>query len=97
MADGRIGLGVFGCGGFGLFALQQFTQVPGMVELVDEHRPRHTRPASVAAAAPGFGVKERGRSGRLSPPRQGLDLVYIATPPTFITPRRKPPSASANT
>ena len=34
MNDHDIRLGVVGCGGFGLFALQQFTQVPG-VTLVD--------------------------------------------------------------
>ena len=28
MDDDRIGVGVIGCGGFGLFALQHFTQVP---------------------------------------------------------------------
>ena len=26
----QIGVGVIGCGGFGLFALQQFAQVPGV-------------------------------------------------------------------
>jgi hypothetical protein len=30
MHDDLIRLGVIGCGGFGLFALQHFTQVPGV-------------------------------------------------------------------
>ena len=30
MDQGEIGLGVIGCGGFGLYALQQFAQVPGV-------------------------------------------------------------------
>ena len=29
MNPNEIGLGVIGCGGFGLYALQQFAQVPG--------------------------------------------------------------------
>src|SRR4051812_24918126 len=51
--DGPIGLGVIGCGGFGLFALQQFTQVPGvkLLGMAGTHRP-----ASLAAAAR-FGVE----------------------------------------
>src|SRR4051812_20845380 len=53
MDDGVIGLGVVGCGGFGLFALQQFTQVPGVrfIGMAATHRP-----ASLAAAAR-FGVE----------------------------------------
>ena len=30
MSSTEIGLGVIGCGGFGLYALQQFDQVPGV-------------------------------------------------------------------
>ena len=48
-----IHLGVIGCGGFGLFALQQFMQVPGVevVGMAATHRP-----ASLAALAR-FGVE----------------------------------------
>ena len=42
-----IGLGVIGCGGFGLFALQQFAQVPG-VRLAG--MAGTARPAALAAA-----------------------------------------------
>ena len=74
--SGTIGLGVIGCGGFGLFALQQFTQVPG-VELramAGTHRP-----ASIAAAKR-FGVMDVEEVDRLLG-RDDIDLVYIATPP----------------
>jgi predicted dehydrogenase len=71
-----LGIGVVGCGGFGLFALQQFVQVPGVqvVGLAGTH-------AEAAAAAIGRfdipDVKDIGELLRLP----GLDLVYIATPP----------------
>ena len=76
MSDGTIGLGVLGCGGFGLFALQQFTQVPGvrLVGMAATHRP-----ASLAAAAR-FGVANDDDLGRFLG-RDDLDIVYIATPP----------------
>ena len=76
MSDGRIGLGVVGCGGFGLFALQQFTQVAG-VELVGMAATH--RPASLAAAAR-FGVENVDDLGAFLG-RDDLDVVYIATPP----------------
>lgn len=76
MGDDRIGLGVVGCGGFGLFALQQFTQVPGvrLVGLAGTHRP-----ASLAAAAR-FGVENQDDLNAFLN-RDDLDIVYIATPP----------------
>jgi predicted dehydrogenase len=76
MDDDFIGLGVVGCGGFGLFALQQFTQVPGVkfVGMAATHRP-----TSLAAAAR-FGVENvDDLSAFLG--RDDLDVVYIATPP----------------
>lgn len=71
-----IGLGVVGCGGFGLFALQQFLQVPGvtLVGVAGTHQP-----ASLAAAAR-FGVENTDDLGAFLA-RDDLDLVYIATPP----------------
>jgi predicted dehydrogenase len=69
-------LGVNGCGGFGLFALQQFTQVPGvqLVGMAGTHRP-----AALAAAAR-FGIENVDDVGELLR-RDDVDLVYIATPP----------------
>jgi predicted dehydrogenase len=76
MNDGRIGLGVVGCGGFGLFALQHFTQVRGvgLVGMAATHRP-----ASLAAAAR-FGVENEDDLAAFLG-RDDLDVVYIATPP----------------
>jgi predicted dehydrogenase len=76
MDDSPIGLGVIGCGGFGLFALQQFTQVPGVrfVGMAATHRP-----ASLAAAAR-FGVENVDDLGEFLD-RDDMDVVYIATPP----------------
>jgi predicted dehydrogenase len=76
MEDSQIGLGVIGCGGFGLFALQQFTQIPGvsLVGMAATHRP-----ASLAAAAR-FGVENTDDLDAFLS-RDDLDLVYIATPP----------------
>lgn len=78
MSDGHIGLGVVGCGGFGLFALQQFTQVPRvrLVGMAATHRP-----ASLAAAAR-FGIENTDDLGEFLA-RHDLDIVYIATPPSL--------------
>ncbi len=76
MGDDLIGLGVIGCGGFGLFALQQFTQVPGvtLVGMAATHQP-----ASLAAASR-FGI-ENTDDLRAFLGRDDLGVVYIATPP----------------
>src|SRR6266542_3919633 len=76
MRDSPVRLGVVGCGGFGLFALQQFTQVPGvtLVGMAGTHRP-----AALAAAAR-FGVEGVDDIGGLLR-RDDVDVVYIATPP----------------
>lgn len=76
MDDGEIGLGVCGCGGFGLFALQHFTQVPciKLIGIAGTHWP-----AALAAAAR-FGVENLDDIGELLR-RDDIDLVYIATPP----------------
>jgi predicted dehydrogenase len=76
MEKSAIRLGVIGCGGFGLFALQQFTQVEGvtLVGMAGTHRP-----ASIAAAAR-FGVENVEDVGSLLA-RDDVDLIYIATPP----------------
>jgi predicted dehydrogenase len=76
MDDRLVRLGVIGCGGFGLFALQHFTQVPGvtLVGMAGTHRP-----AAIAAAAR-FGVENVDEVDALLG-RDDVDLVYIATPP----------------
>lgn len=76
MDDGLIGLGVVGCGGFGLFALQQFAQLPGvgLVGMAATHRP-----ASLAAVAR-FGIENTDDLAAFLG-RHDLDVVYIATPP----------------
>jgi predicted dehydrogenase len=82
MDNGLIRLGVIGCGGFGLFALQHFTQIPGvkLVGLAGTHRP----PALAAAAR--FGVANVDDIGELLR-RDNVDLVYIATPPFLHHPQ----------
>jgi predicted dehydrogenase len=84
MDDGLVRLGVAGCGGFGLFALQQFTQVPG-VALVGMAETHH--PAALAAAAR-FGVENVEDDGALFQ-RADVDVVYIATPPFLHYPQAR--------
>jgi predicted dehydrogenase len=82
MDDGLTRLGVIGCGGFGLFALQHFTQIPGvkLTGMAGTHRP-----AALAAAAR-FGVENVDDTGELLR-RNDVDLVYIATPPFLHHPQ----------
>src|SRR5437868_14047509 len=82
MDDNVIHLGVIGCGGFGLFALQQFTQVSGvqLVGMAGTHRP-----AALAAAAR-FGVENVDDVGGLLG-RDDVDVVYVATPPFLHYPQ----------
>ena len=75
-------MGVVGCGGFGLFALQHFTQVVG-VELVGmsgTHRP------AARAAAQRFGIPDIVDVAEMVG-RPDIDLVYIATPPFLHHPQ----------
>ncbi len=74
--DAEIGLGVIGCGGFGLFALQQFAQLPG-IRLAG--MAGTARPAAIAAANR-FGLEDIEDIEKLLG-RSDVDLVYIATPP----------------
>lgn len=76
MSKEEIGLGVIGCGGFGLFALQQFVQTPG-VQLLG--MAGTARPAALAAAKR-YGLKDVVEIDPLLELPE-LDLVYIATPP----------------
>ena len=74
--DADIGLGVIGCGGFGLFALQQFVQVPGirLAGMAGTARP------AAQAAARRYGLEDVESIDRLVA-RPEVDLVYISTPP----------------
>lgn len=72
----EIGLGAIGCGGFGLFALQHFAQVPGvrLVGMAGTHR------EAAIAAAKRFGIPDIEDIEQLLA-RSEVDLVYISTPP----------------
>src|SRR6185312_9547265 len=76
MKDGEIRVGVIGCGGFGLYALQQFAQVPGvkLTGMAGTHR------EAAYAAARRFGIPDIEDVDKLLA-RDDVDLVYIATPP----------------
>ena len=87
-----IGLGVIGCGGFGLFALQQFTQVPG-IRLVG--MAGTARPAALAAIKR-FGVAEIETVEEMLK-RDDIDLVYISTPPFLHYPQAMAALEPANT
>ena len=76
MSEQTIGVGVIGCGGFGLFALQQFVQVPG-VRLAG--MAGTARPAALAAAQR-YGLEDVVDIDRLLALPE-VDLVYISTPP----------------
>jgi len=76
MSEDSIRLGVIGCGGFGLFALQQFAQVPGVqpAGMAGTHR------EAAYAAAQRFGMPDIQEVDALVQ-RPDVDLIYISTPP----------------
>ncbi len=76
MGQEEVRIGVIGCGGFGLYALQQFAQVAGvnLTGMAGTHRQ-----ASIAAARR-FGIPDVEEIDKLLG-RDDVDLVYIATPP----------------
>jgi predicted dehydrogenase len=76
MDQSEIRIGVIGCGGFGLYALQQFAQVPGvkLTGMAGTHR------QAAYAAAQRFGIPDIQEVDKLLA-RDDVDLVYIATPP----------------
>src|SRR5277367_1160595 len=82
MNSGEIRLGVIGCGGFGLYALQQFAQVPGvkLTGMAGTHRD------AALAAARRFGIPDIEDVDKLLA-REAVDLVYIATPPFLHFPQ----------
>jgi predicted dehydrogenase len=80
----EIGLGVIGCGGFGLFALQQFVQVPG-VRLVG--MAGTARPAALTAARR-YGLEDVVEVERLIA-LPTVSVIYISTPPFLHYPQAK--------
>lgn len=76
MSEKAIGIGVIGCGGFGLFALQHFTQAPGieLVAMAGTHR------EAAYAAAQRFGIPDPMEVDDMVRMDE-VDLVYISTPP----------------
>jgi len=81
-ASKPIRLGVIGCGGFGLFALQHFVQVPGvtLMGMAGTHR------EAAIATAKRFGIPDIQDVEELVR-RPDLDLVYISTPPFLHYPQ----------
>lgn len=82
MVEHEVRLGVIGCGGFGLFALQQFAQVPGvkLAGMAGTHR------EAAYAAARRFGIPDIVEVEALVE-RDDVDLIYIATPPFLHHPQ----------
>jgi predicted dehydrogenase len=78
----QFGIGVLGCGGFGLFALQHFAQVDAvrLVGLAETHR------EAAQAAVRRFGLPDVMEIDALLRMPE-LDLVYIATPPFLHYPQ----------
>jgi predicted dehydrogenase len=81
MTEG-IRIGALGAGGFGLYALQQFTQIPG-VELVGMAA---THREAAFAMAQRFGIPDVVDTEALLA-RGDINLVYISTPPFLHHPQ----------
>src|ERR1043166_1360706 len=75
-------IGALGAGGFGLFALQQFTQVPG-VELAGMAA---THREAAFAMAQRFGIPDVQEVDALLA-REDINLIYISTPPFLHHPQ----------
>jgi predicted dehydrogenase len=75
-AGRELGIGVIGMGGFGLFAVQQFVQVPGvrLVAIAGSKREEAIRTAER------FGADQLATLDELVN-HPDVDIVYIATPP----------------
>ena len=77
-------IGAVGAGGFGLFALQQFMQIPGVTLVAIAG----TSNAGALSMAHRFGVADVGAfESLLALPE--VDLVYIATPPFLHFPQAR--------
>lgn len=82
MSDEPIRIGVVGCGGFGLYALQHFTQLPDvkLVGMSGTHR------EAAYATAQRFGIPDIVDVEEMVR-RDDIDLVYISTPPFLHHPQ----------
>src|SRR5881275_14280 len=82
MKTESIRIGALGAGGFGMFALQQFTQIPG-VELVAIGA---THRKAAFAMAQRFDIPDLGDAPAVLE-RKDINLVYISTPPFLHYPQ----------
>ena len=84
LTSAATGIGAIGAGGFGLFALQQFLQIPGvqLVAMAGTHR------EAALAMARRFGVPDPVEMDALLA-NPAVDLVYIATPPFLHHPQAR--------
>ena len=82
MKTESIRIGALGAGGFGLFALQHFTQIPG-VELVGMAA---THREAAYAMAQRFGIPDLQTPEALLA-RDDINLIYISTPPFLHHPQ----------
>lgn len=75
-AERPIGIGAIGAGGFGLYAMQHFTQLPEvkLVGMAGTHRP------AAAAMAARFGIPDIEDVDEMLK-REDIDMVYLSTPP----------------
>jgi predicted dehydrogenase len=82
MRHGGTRLGIIGAGGFGLFALQHFTQIPGvrLTAMSGTHR------EAAFAVAQRFGIGDIEDVDAMLA-REDVDVVYIATPPFLHYPQ----------
>src|ERR1043165_554095 len=82
MKTESIGIGALGGGGFGLFALQHFTQLPGvtLIGMAETHR------EAALAMTRRFNIPLMPVADALLA-RQDINLVYIATPPFLHYPQ----------
>ncbi len=72
-----LGLGMIGCGGFGLFCLDAFSRVQGLrvVAVADSHAP------AARQAAEKLGISPCKDAAELIA-REDVDIVHVATPPS---------------
>lgn len=84
MTPTTLRIGAIGAGGFGLFALQQFLQTPGVALVAIAGT---SQEASLAMARR-FGVEDVIETGTLLANPE-IDLVYIATPPFLHFPQAR--------
>lgn len=82
MTEPGIRIGALGAGGFGLFALQHFAQIPGvkLVGMAATHR------EAAYAMAQRFGIPDIQDEDKLLA-RDDINLVYISTPPFLHYPQ----------